>query len=144
MNFMSVVLNVSNLDRSIEFYRDVFGFTLLSRMDRIAAVSAADSERSQVLVLRTPGTTGHVGGAHHIGARAFMLEVDSVDQLERIRQALDGTGGLVGKRDTRDWSAVVGHDPDRIAVVAGCSLRADPIRDDDWTNLDELLYGLGE
>jgi catechol 2,3-dioxygenase-like lactoylglutathione lyase family enzyme len=145
MNFQSVVMNVSNLDRSIEFYRDVFGFTVLSRRDQLAAVSAAGSERPQVIVLRAFGTSGRGVGARHIGIRALVLEVDSVTELEEIEQALERRGSLSRRlSDNATWKAVVGYDPDRITVVAGSALGTGPISIDGWAALDESLYGLGE
>jgi catechol 2,3-dioxygenase-like lactoylglutathione lyase family enzyme len=143
MNLLSVVLNVSDLDQSIEFYDDVLGLRLLFKGDQLAAIGGAEGAPTQVLVLRALGTTGHVGGAHHIGARAIVWEVGSLDQLDHIAGALERRSSLVGKREAKTWTAVVGHDPDRIAIVASCSLRDGPITYDDW-DPDELLYGLGE
>jgi catechol 2,3-dioxygenase-like lactoylglutathione lyase family enzyme len=133
MNFQSVVMNVSNLDRSIEFYRDVFGFTVLSRRDQLAAVSAAGSERPQVIVLRAFGTSGRGVGARHIGIRALVLE--ALDRRESLSRRLT---------DNTTWKAVVGYDPDRITVVAGSALGTGPISLEGWAALDESLYGLGE
>ena len=144
MNFQSVVVNVSDLDQSIDFYRDVYGFTLLSRRDQLASISAPGTDRPQVLVLRALGGSGRVR-ARHIGMRALVLEVESVDALEQIEQALDKEGCLVGRlTDHATWTAVVGHDPDRNAVVTGSSLGTEPITVESWASLDESLYGLGE
>jgi catechol-2,3-dioxygenase len=144
MNFQSVVVNVSNLDKSIEFYQDVYGFTLLSRKDQMAAIAAPETDRPQVLVLRAIGSAGRVG-ARHIGIRALVLEVESVDALEQIEQALDKEGCLVGRlTDHATWTAVVGHDPDRNAIVTGSGLGTEPITLESWASLDESLYGLGE
>jgi catechol-2,3-dioxygenase len=144
MNFQSVVVNVSNLDRSIEFYRDVFGFTLLSRNDQLATISAPGTDRAQVLVLRALGSSGRVG-ARHTGLRAIVLEVESVAALEQIEQALNSRGSFVARISHHTtWTAVVGHDPDRIAIVTGSGLGDDPITVESWAKLDESLYGLGE
>ena len=59
------------------------GFTLLSQKEQLAAVNAPGSDRAQVLVLRALGRSP-MGGARHVGLRAFVLEVDSAEQLERI------------------------------------------------------------
>ena len=83
MNFQGVVMNVADLNRSIDFYREVLAFTLLSQNEQLATVSAPESDRPQVIVLRAFGSSP-VGGARHIGLRAFVLEVESDDQLERI------------------------------------------------------------
>ena len=46
MNFQGVVMNVADLNRSIDFYREVLGFTLLSQKEQLAAVSAPGSDRT--------------------------------------------------------------------------------------------------
>ncbi len=141
MNFQGVVMNVADLNRSIDFYREVLGFTLLSQKDQLAAVSAPGSDRAQVIVLRALGSS-RVGGARHIGLRAFVLEVNSTDQLERIASDLDSRRLLVSRRDHNEWTAVVGRDPDEVAVVVACVPGG--ITEDSWKTLDDLLYGVGE
>lgn len=144
MIFQSVVVNVSDLDQSIEFYGDVFGFTVLSKRDQLAALSAPASDGPQVLVLRAFGTSGRSGGARHIGIRAFVLEVAPAE-LEQIEQALDQRKSLDRRiTDNATWKAVVGHDPDRIAVVVGTPIGDGPIGNESWAALHESLYGLGE
>jgi lactoylglutathione lyase len=144
MNFQSVVVNVADLDRSIEFYRDVLGFTILTRKDQLAAVYAEGNDRAQVVVLRSLGSTGHVGGARHVGIRALILEVDALDELERIAVELQKRDALVSRHGADTWTAAFGRDPDRIAVVVGCSLTGAPIPIEAWAALDESLYALGE
>jgi catechol 2,3-dioxygenase-like lactoylglutathione lyase family enzyme len=142
VNFQGVVLNVSNLERSIDFYRDVFGFDLLSQRDQLAALGAPSSERSQVIVLRVLGS-GRSGGAH-VGIRAFVLEVTSAD-LEQIEQALNGRNSLNGRiTDNASWKGVIGQDPDRVAVAAVSPLGPGQIDQESWTVLHDSLYGIGE
>ena len=143
MNFQGVVMNVADLDRSIAFYREVLDFTLLSQKEQLAAVSAPGTDRTQVIVLRALGRSP-VGGARHIGLRAFVLEVESTDQLERIANELDSRRLLVSRRDHTEWTAVVGHDPDGVAVVIACIAGGGRINEDSWRTLDDLLYGIGE
>jgi catechol-2,3-dioxygenase len=145
MNFQGVVINVSDLDRSIEFYGDVFGFTVLARQDQLVALSAPGCARSQIIILRAYGTSGRSSGGRHIGIRVFVLEVDSVAELERIEQTLGRKKSPVQRlTDDTTWRAVVAQDPDRIAVVVGASLRGEPITDKSWADLHVALYGLGE
>jgi catechol 2,3-dioxygenase-like lactoylglutathione lyase family enzyme len=141
MNFQGVVMNVADLDRSIDFYREVLGFTLLSQEEQLAAVGAPSSDRAQVIVLRAFGSSP-VGGARHPGVRAFVLEVESADQLERIASDLDSRRRLVSRRHHSEWTAVVGRDPDEVAVVVACVPGG--ITEDSWRTLDDLLYGIGE
>jgi catechol 2,3-dioxygenase-like lactoylglutathione lyase family enzyme len=147
MNFQGVVLNIADLDRSIDFYRDVYAFTLLARKDQLASMYAAGNDRPQVILLRSVGTTSahRVIGAGHVGIRAVVLEVDTVGELDRIAAALEQQGCLVGRHgDDATWAAVFGRDPDHIAVIAGTSLTDGPITLDAWAKLDDALYSAGE
>jgi catechol 2,3-dioxygenase-like lactoylglutathione lyase family enzyme len=137
-------MNVADLDRSIDFYRDVYGFTELARRDQLAAISAGAEDRVQVIILRALGTTGVTGGARHTGMRALVLETESLAELEKVAAALERHGALVAKRTGSSWEAVFGRDPDYTAVVAGCSRDSGPIGLEAWAALDESLYGVGE
>jgi catechol-2,3-dioxygenase len=142
MNFQGVLVNVAELKRSIDFYREVFGFTLLSEGEQLAALGASGSDRTQTIVLRAFGSSPP-SGAGHIGLRAFLLEAESADQLERIAAELDSRKMLVSRRDHAEWTAAVGRDPDGVAVV----LVSHPDEDrteDGWRVLDDFLYGIGE
>jgi catechol 2,3-dioxygenase-like lactoylglutathione lyase family enzyme len=143
MRFEGVVMNVSDLDRSIDFYRQVLGFTLLTRDEELATVSAPDSDDPQVIVLRAYGS-GRLEGARHTGLRAFVLEVESHDQLERIADELDSRGLLISRREQGEWTAVVGRDPDGVTVVMASLVGGGRITMGHWSTLDELLYGIGE
>ncbi len=143
MNFQGVIMNVADLNRSIDFYREVLDFTVLSRNEQLATVSAPESDRPQVIVLRAFGSS-RVGGARHIGLRAFVMEADSIDHVERIASTLDSRGLLISRRDHSEWTAVVGRDPDGVAVVVACVPGPGRITEDSWTTLDDLLYGIGE
>jgi catechol 2,3-dioxygenase-like lactoylglutathione lyase family enzyme len=143
MNFQGVVINVGDLNRSIDFYRDVLGFAVLSQEDQLAAVSAPGTDQPQVIVLRAFGSSP-LGGARHIGLRAFMLEVDSPAQLEQIASELDSRRLLVSRREHSEWTAAVARDPDRVAVVLACHPGGGRITEVGWRTLDDFLYGIGE
>jgi len=143
VKFQGVVINVADLSRSIDFYREVLDFTLLSQKDQLAAVRAPGNDEPQVIVLREFGS-GRIGGARHIGVRAFMVEVESADQQERIARELDTRKLLVGRRDHHEWTAVVGRDPDEVAVVVTWQPGGGRITEESWKTLDDFLYGIGE
>ena len=143
MNFQGVVMNVADLDRSIDFYREVLDFTLLSQKEQLAAVSAPESDRAQVIVLRELGSSPLAGG-RHVGLRAFLLDVESTDQLERIASDLESRRALVSRRNHSRWAAVIGRDPDQVAVVVAWHPDGGRNAEDSWRALDDLLYGIGE
>lgn len=146
MNFQSVVMNVEDCDRSIAFYREVLGFTVLSRKDQLAAVYAPESDRTQVIVFRSIATSAarRVGGGH-VGIRALVMEVDTVDELERIAAEFEKRGCLMSRHgDDATWTSVFARDPDQIALVVGASLTDGPIEPESWSSLHDALYALGE
>jgi hypothetical protein len=106
-------------------------------------VSAPGTDQPQVIVLRAFGSSP-LGGARHIGLRAFMLEVDSPAQLEQIASELDSRRLLVSRREHSEWTAAVARDPDRVAVVLACHPGGGRITEVGWRTLDDFLYGIGE
>jgi catechol-2,3-dioxygenase len=143
MNFEGVVMNVTNLSRSVDFYRQVLDFTLLSQTAQLATMNAPESDHAQVIVLRE-FANGLLGGARHIGLRAFVLEVEPADRLEHIASELGSRGLLVGWRHHSDWTAVVGRDPDGAAFAVTSVSGGGRKTEESWRTLDDSLYGIGE
>ena len=146
LSIQTSVLNVSELERSISFYQDVLELPIVSRTDQVAALMIDDTNRRQVLVLRA--TTGrrptHPGGGS-IGLRLLALEAGSLDELQVIEERLIERQAFIGRRRTEAWEFVLGVDPDRIEFsVASSALGSGPIRTEDWENLDEIVYTIGE
>jgi catechol 2,3-dioxygenase len=142
MIFQGVVLNVADLTRSIDFYRDVLGLAVLTQAEQLTIVGVSGTDRSQAIVLRALGSSP-LGGAGHIGLRSFILEADSAN-LERIASELDARKLLVNRRDHSEWTAVTGRDPDGVAVVVTCHKDGKQTSEDGWRVLDDFLYGVGE
>src|SRR5580704_7052627 len=127
MNFLGVVMNVADLDRSIDFYREVLGFTLVSQEVQLAVVGVSSSDTSQAIVLRALGSSPLVG-AGHVGLRSFILAAESADQLDRFERELESRRLLITRREHTEWTAVVGRDPDGVAVVDLAAGRGHPGR----------------
>jgi catechol 2,3-dioxygenase-like lactoylglutathione lyase family enzyme len=145
LSIQASLLNVSNLDRSIDFYRDVLDLRPVARADRVAALMIDETNRRQVLVLREAGGPHPIRmGRGGIGPRLFALEVGSPRDLDVIEQRLVERKAFLGRRRTKTWEAIVGVDPDRIEVSVSSSLTGIPIQSEDWTNLDRMVYEVGE
>jgi catechol-2,3-dioxygenase len=142
MHFQGVVINVADLERSVDFYRQVFHFSVLSRQEQLAVVGVSGKDRSQAIVLRALGTSP-LDGAGHIGLRSFVLEAESAVQLDGVARELESRRLLVGRHEHPEWIAVVGHDPEGVAVVL--TWHPEGITTEDgWKVLDDFLYGIGE
>jgi hypothetical protein len=106
LSIQASLLNVSDLERSIEFYRDVCELRPVGRGDRVAALMIDETDRRQVLVLREVGGPHLHAGRGSIGPRLLALEAASLC--------------CGGSRSTR--SSIGAHSccsPDLDAVISG-------------------------
>ena len=141
MNFQGVVMNVADLtDRSTSIER----CSIYAAVPRGAVGGGECSRKRPSSGHRVAGAWEQsCRGARHIGLRAFVLEVEPAD-LERIASDLASRRLLVSRRDHREWTAVVGRDPDGVGVVVACVPGARAITEESWRTLDDVLYGIGE
>lgn len=110
-------LNVTDLDRSLAFYRDVLGFTVIvegKEEDRRYAFLGEDGR--PVLTLWQQADHGYAAtgaGLHHLA-----LEVDTVEQVRAYETALRARGvefaheGVVAHREGAASGGIFFHDPD--------------------------------
>ncbi|MBQ1026793.1 VOC family protein [Micromonospora sp. C95] len=112
------VLYVSDLDRSVAFYRDVLGFR---------RVPMTPEGFRGAAFLQAPGSTNdHDLGLFEIGAGAgrstagratvglyhLAWEVDTLDELATTARRLTEAGALVGTSDHGTTKSLYGQDPD--------------------------------
>lgn len=111
-NVASSVLFVSELDRSLAFYRDVFACEVALH-DQDAALLLAPGGFQIYLVAR--GGREHPSGG--IGYQFLMWATDSPEGLDHFTQALQDHGHYTDTHVSGGVSFVEGHDPDGIRVV---------------------------
>ena len=144
LSIQTALLNVHELKRSIEFYRQVFDLRVVSEGDQVAALMINHADRRQVMVLREVGAGALHAGGLSVGMRLLALEAGSPDELEVIEKRLIDRKALVSQRRTKTWRAIVGRDPDGLKVSVSSGLTGDPIQSEDWKVLDEMIYTVGE
>lgn len=106
------VLFVSELDRAVGFYRDVFGFTVIAIQGRMAFLRASQSENHHDLGLlevgaRAPRPTRGSTGLYHLA-----WELPSIKELASAREKLRQAGAFTGESDHGATKSVYGSDPD--------------------------------
>lgn len=108
------VLFVSDLDRSIRFYTDVFGMHVFAREPRFNAA-----------FLRLPRSDNHhdlglfgVGGADGpkrrgaVGLYHLAWQLDTIDELAEARRSLLDAGAYTGESSHGATKSIYGADPD--------------------------------
>jgi catechol 2,3-dioxygenase-like lactoylglutathione lyase family enzyme len=140
VNFHTVVLNVADLDKSVEFYRGVFEFPVIGQRGRATALLVHENGDRQVFVLREVGATAVHAGRGTVGPRLVGFEVASPENLELIGQRLEERQAPLSRLRRETWEAILGTDPDRIEFVVASSLTGTPISRDDWRNIDSLVF----
>jgi catechol 2,3-dioxygenase-like lactoylglutathione lyase family enzyme len=125
-------LNVSQLDRSIDFYRAVFGFQLLRRSADVARPFAFLGHDGAIVLTLWQQSGGAFAsdrpGLHHLSFQAA-----SIDEVREAEGRIRGLGarlhhdGIVAHAEGADSGGLFFEDPDGIRLeifvpqgVAGC------------------------
>jgi catechol-2,3-dioxygenase len=107
------VLFVADLDAAVEFYVNVLGFRVITREARINAafLRAADSANHHDLGLFGLGAGAPGPERGRVGLYHLAWQVDTVDQLAEIRDALLASGNYTGESSHGATLSVYGADP---------------------------------
>ncbi|HZG86531.1 VOC family protein [Paenibacillus sp.] len=116
-----VALNVSNLERSVAFYADVFGLEVRGRSTEDNRKFAfLGNERGVVLTLweQSEGAFQPASpGLHHLA-----IQASSIDEVEAFERKLNGLGakflygGIVTHREGSPSGGIYFEDPDGIRL----------------------------
>lgn len=112
------VLFVADLDRSLAFYRDVLGFTVVPMtpdgFTGAAFLQAPGSTNDHDLGLFEIGPHAGPSGAGRstVGLYHLAWEVDTLDALDALATRLAAAGALVGTSDHGTTKSLYGKDPD--------------------------------
>jgi len=131
-----VGLNVTDLDRSLAFYRDILGFTLIGEGKEEGRRYAFLGDGSAlVLTLWQQAANGFEGdraGLHHLA-----FEADSIERVREYEAALRTYGvdfayeGVVAHREGAASGGIFFHDPDgtrlEISVPSGAEGAPAPV-----------------
>jgi catechol-2,3-dioxygenase len=121
------VLYVRDVQRSVDFYRDVLGFRVVKQMGGAAFVQAEGSTNDHDLGLFQIGPDAGPSGAGRatVGLYHLAWEVDTLAELERLRTRLAEAGSLVGESDHGTTKSLYAHDPDGLEFEVAWVVPAD-------------------
>jgi len=107
------VLYVRELDRSVDFYRRVFGFEEIARIRSFMAfLRAGDSENHHDLGLMAVGPNAPRPPRGSTGLYHLAWQVNRIEDLARAAEVLQREGALGGASDHGATKSLYGQDPD--------------------------------
>ncbi|GAB2940274.1 VOC family protein [Nonomuraea fastidiosa] len=108
------VLYVRDVEASVAFYREALGFDVVMSMPGAAFLQAPGSSNDHDLGLFQigPDAAPSPAGRTSVGLYHLAWEVDTLEELERVRAKLAELGALVGASDHSTTKALYARDPD--------------------------------
>jgi catechol 2,3-dioxygenase-like lactoylglutathione lyase family enzyme len=140
---VAAIFAVRDLQRSVDFYRDVLGLSEVLRDDGVVGI--ANQVGGPLLFLRQGAPHGVHSGQDAIGVRSLMFEVPTVAELDRIADRLRAQNGLRERHHsdpTYQVEVVTGYDPDRNALAFLASTDGSPVRLTDLKQVPPTVYGI--
>lgn len=125
------VLFVRDAERSAAFYEDVLGFRRLpvSVAGRAVFLQAPGSSNDHDLGLFSigEGAEPSAAGRKTVGLYHLAWEVDTLEELKRLRDLLADRGALVGASDHGTTKSLYATDPDGIELEVAWLVPADQL-----------------
>src|SRR5438093_1012649 len=111
----AVRLQVTDLERSLEYYQHVIGLTMLTRERSAASLAANDASRALLHLETQPGTTAPPRSGR-LGLYHFALLVPDRPSLGRLVKHLGDVSAHVASADHAVSEALYLWDPDGLGV----------------------------
>jgi catechol-2,3-dioxygenase len=108
------VLYVTDLDRSVRFYTEVFGMEVVAREPRANAAFLRSPRSGNHHDLGLFGVAAHARSQGAAGLYHLAWQVDTIDELAEARAALVEAHALTGESNHGATKSLYGADPDGI------------------------------
>lgn len=106
------VLYVRDAARAADFYRDVFGFEIVTQFPGAAFMRAAGTENHHDLGLFSIGADAPSPERGRVGLYHLAWQVDAIEDLAVLAEKLRSVGALVGASDHGVSKSLYAKDPD--------------------------------
>ena len=140
----STLVAVTDLDRSVAFYRELGPFEEIVREDAVAVLGDV-SPSSTILILReTRGIHNARHGQQSLGLRSITFNVGSLAELDRIESVLRSRDVFTSRREVADGASqlIRGRDPDNMPLAFVRYAEGESIGTDYWRAVANLVYAL--
>jgi hypothetical protein len=140
----STLISVTELDRSVSFYREIGPFEELSRADAVAVLGES-SLPSVALILRESRST-HAArhGQQSLGLRSITFNVGAPAELDRVEAVLRNRGLFTSRQTMFDATSdlIVGRDPDNLPLAFVCYADGVTLSSDYYRTIGDIVYSL--
>lgn len=106
------VLYVADAGRAAAFYTEMLGFEIAHEIPGAAFLRAAGSPNDHDLGLFSVGSGATAPAGRRIGLYHLAWQVDTIDELARVRERLRAAGAWAGESDHGRSKSVYARDPD--------------------------------
>ena len=137
----ALLIIVSDLDRSVQFYTDVCGIHEIVREPDCALLGIETMTGSPAVALRQTSRSGVRAGPNTLGLRACSFYVGSDAELDRVEQRLRALSAFQDRQlhgDDGRVRMVRGHDPDRLPL--SFVTYEPPLTSDEYRSVLSLVY----
>jgi catechol 2,3-dioxygenase len=115
-----VVLKVRDMDRSIEFYRDLLGFQVVGQMSNVMTFLTATGENHHDLALLRVGDEAPAPLPNAVGLYHVAVQLPDMDALQQAHRLLTERGLLRGAVDHGVSRSLYTADPDGNEIELYC------------------------
>ncbi len=139
----STLIAVTELDRSLAFYRELGPFEEVAREDTVVVLGVMPAGSMFLILREMPSLHGVRHGQQSLGLRSVTFNVRSVGELDRVESVLRDHGHF-----TRRWKivdaaeAVTGRDPDNLPLVFVCFDESKVLESDYYRTVAGLGHSL--
>jgi catechol-2,3-dioxygenase len=125
------VLYVRNVERTVAFYQEALGFSVIVEFPGAAFLRAPGSNNDHDLGLFEVGMNAgpNPAGRGSVGLYHLAWEVETLGELQEVAERLQGMGALVGASDHATTKALYAKDPDGIEFEVSWLLPAELVDD---------------
>jgi len=134
MRLNHAVLYVREVERSVAFYGQLLGFSVVEAIPGRAAFLRADgstNDHDLGLFAIGDGAGASTAGRATVGLYHLAWEVDTLAELDRLRGVLAEAGALVGMSDHGTTKALYAVDPDGLEFEVSWLVPADRLTGDE-------------
>lgn len=115
----SALISVTNLDRAVDFYTDVAGFSEVLREDQVVVLEHPGLPTAAIFLRQAYRNASHPS-QQSLGVRTLSFEVSSLAELDKVEERLRAHDAFRDRNkvlESEAFEMVRGFDPDRLSLT---------------------------